>query len=78
LAAHHGDTLSIVQDKTGEFLKIPFYPKLAAAIAIMPRPNSTFLLTEAGAPFSAEGFGNWFRDRCAAVDDFGMIAAGRR
>ena len=24
----------------------------------------TFLLTELGAPFTAAGFGNWFRDRC--------------
>jgi integrase len=24
----------------------------------------TFLVTEAGAPFSAAGFGNWFRERC--------------
>ena len=30
----------------------------------MPRTNMTFLLTERGAPFTAAGFGNWFRDRC--------------
>jgi integrase len=60
----NGDTLSVVQDKTGEYLKIPFHPKLAAAIGNMPRKNLTFLLTEAGAPFTAAGFGNWFRDRC--------------
>jgi integrase len=24
----------------------------------------TFLVTERGAPFSAAGFGNWFRERC--------------
>ena len=60
----NGDLLSVVQDKTGEFLKIPFHPKLAAAIGTMPRNNMTFLLTEFGAPFTAAGFGNWFRDRC--------------
>lgn len=60
----NGDTLSVVQDKTQEYLKIPFHPKLAAAIGNMPRNNLTFLLTEAGAPFTAAGFGNWFRDRC--------------
>jgi integrase len=59
-----GDFLSVVQDKTGVHLKIPFHPKLASAIQIMPRNNLTFLLTEVGAPFSAAGFGNWFRDRC--------------
>jgi len=56
--------LSVVQDKTEQNLKIPFHPKLASAIQIMPRNNLTFLLTEAGVPFSAAGFGNWFRDRC--------------
>ena len=30
----------------------------------MPRKNMIFLLTEAGAPFFAAGFGNWFRWRC--------------
>ncbi len=59
-----GDTLRVVQDKTGSSLKIPFHPKLVTAIGKMPRKNMAFLLTEAGAPFSAAGFGNWFRDRC--------------
>jgi integrase len=45
-------------------LNYPFHPKLASAIANMPRRNMTFLLTEAGALFTAAGFGNWFRDRC--------------
>ncbi len=60
----NGDLLNVVQDKTSEFLKIPFHPKLAAAIGNMQRSNMTFLLTELGAPFTAAGFGNWFRDRC--------------
>ena len=60
----NGDTLAVVQDKTNGFLRIPFHPKLAASIGKLPRLNMTFLLTEAGAPFSAAGFGNWFRDRC--------------
>jgi integrase len=60
----NGDLLSVVQDKTGEVLKIPFHPKLVTAIGNGPRTNMTFLLTELGAPFTAAGFGNWFRDRC--------------
>jgi integrase len=56
--------LNVTQDKTGAFLKVPMHPKLVAAINIMPRTNFTFLLTESGSPFSAAGFGNWFRDRC--------------
>jgi integrase len=59
-----GNLLSVTQDKTGTFLKVPMHPKLVAAINIMPRTNFTFLLTESCSPFSAAGFGNWFRDRC--------------
>ncbi len=54
----------MTQDKTGAFLKAPVRPKLEASMTSMQRTNLTFLLTEAGAPFSAAGFGNWFRDRC--------------
>jgi integrase len=60
----NGDLLSVVQDKTGVMLRVPIHPKLYAAIGNMPHKNLTFLLTEAGAPFTAAGFGNWFRDRC--------------
>jgi integrase len=60
----NGEFLSVVQDKTGVMLKVPVHPRLVATIRNMPRNNLTFLLTEAGAPFSAAGFGNWFRDRC--------------
>ncbi len=59
-----GNMLSVTQDKTGAFLKVPMHPKLKAAISNMHRTKLTFLLTEACAPFSAAGFGNWFRDRC--------------
>jgi integrase len=44
-------------------LRVPTHPRLVATIENMPRNNLTFLLTEFGAPFSAAGFGNWFRDR---------------
>jgi integrase len=60
----NGELLSVIQDKTGVVLRVPMHPRLAATIENMPRNNLTFLLTEAGAPFSAAGFGNWFRDRC--------------
>jgi integrase len=52
----------VVQDKTGASLKLPINPKLKASITNTHRINLTFRLTEAGAPFSAAGFGNWFRD----------------
>ncbi|MDE2444774.1 MAG: tyrosine-type recombinase/integrase [Alphaproteobacteria bacterium] len=64
----NGNLLSVVQDKTGEFLKIPFHPRLVEVLSAMQRTNLAFLLTELGKPFTAAGFGNWFRDRCNEAD----------
>jgi integrase len=51
--------------KTGKQFDLPVAPPLAAAIEAMPTVGiSTLLVTEYGKPFSAAGFGNWFRDQC--------------
>jgi integrase len=51
--------------KTGKQFDLPVAPPLAAAIEAMPAVGiSTLLVTEYGKPFSAAGFGNWFRDQC--------------
>jgi integrase len=42
----------------------PVLPVLADIIAQSPTGDMTFLVTEYGKPFSANGFGGWFRDRC--------------
>lgn len=42
----------------------PFLPVLADIIALSPCGSMTFLETAQGKPFTAAGFGNWFRDRC--------------
>lgn len=52
------------EDKTGLELAIPVHPDLRRIINATPSKHLTFLVTELGAPFSAAGFGNWFRDRC--------------
>jgi hypothetical protein len=39
-------------------------PALLAEIALHPKTQLTFLTTPFGKPFTAAGFGNWFRDRC--------------
>jgi integrase len=52
------------KDKTGLELAIPVHPELRAIIDATPSGHLTFLTTEFGAPFTASGFGNWFRDRC--------------
>jgi integrase len=42
----------------------PILPVLADIIAKSPTGDLTFLVTKHGKPFTANGFGNWFRDRC--------------
>ena len=42
----------------------PILPPLAKAIDAGPTGDLTFLVTQYGKPFTAKGFGNWFRDRC--------------
>lgn len=42
----------------------PILPELARIIAASPCGDMTYLVTEYGQPFTANGFGNWFRKRC--------------
>jgi integrase len=42
----------------------PILPVLADIIAKSPTGDLTYLVTAYGKPFTAAGFGNWFRDRC--------------
>jgi len=42
----------------------PVLSQFAQIIARSPTGDLTFLVTEHGKPFTAAGFGNWFRDRC--------------
>ncbi len=67
----HGHELEVLnwvrkktEDKTGLELAIPVHPELRAIIDATPSGHLTFLVNELGAPFTAAGFGNWFRDRC--------------
>jgi integrase len=55
--------ISVRQAKTGARLRIRLHAKLKAEIDAAPM-GLTFLLTAQGAPFTAAGFGNWFRERC--------------
>jgi integrase len=63
------DVLTIDQGKTegGEesHLEIPVHPKLRAIIDATPTVGvKTFLVTHFGKPYTAAGFGNWFRELC--------------
>jgi integrase len=64
------ETLSLQRQKTGVLFDVPVMPELQRAIDAMPASNHlTFLVTGQGKPFSAAGFGNWFREVC---DDAGL------
>jgi integrase len=45
-------------------LQIPIRPELQAILDAGPCGDLTFLQTEFGKPYTANGFGNWFCDRC--------------
>ena len=45
-------------------IDIPLHPDLAASIAATDRGNLNFLITQYGKPFTANGFGNKFKDWC--------------
>ena len=47
---------------------IPVLPDLEDLLDASQLGERTFLATEYGAPFTAAGFGNWFRDRCNEAD----------
>lgn len=52
------------QQKTGRQLAIPIHPQLAEILNATPSTHLTFLVTAHGKPFTAAGFGNWFRKMC--------------
>lgn len=74
--------ISVVQQKTAHRLRIRLHPALAAEIKANASTgaagNLAFLTTQGGAPFTVEGFGNWFRDACAAAGLKGKSPHGLR
>jgi integrase len=69
--------LSLKQSKTGMQVDLPVLPELQAALELTPI-GMTFLVTGRGLPFSPDGFGMWFRDRCAEAGLKGLSAHGLR
>lgn len=45
-------------------LQLPILPVLDDVIAATPGVGATWITSEYGEPYTAESFGNWFRDRC--------------
>jgi integrase len=60
--------MSMRRQKTDVPFNIEIMPMLQEAIDAMPASNHlTFIVTAQGNPFSAAGFGNWFREVCDAA-----------
>jgi integrase len=56
--------LTVRQSKTGGTLRIPVHTDLLTILDATPSGNMAFLMTGLGKPFTASGFGGWFRTRC--------------
>ena len=76
--------MTVRQQKTGTRLVIPLHPVLRADIGLLPSGQLTFLMTQAGVPFTSAGFGNWFVERSrmaglpAGCSAHGLRKAGAR
>jgi integrase len=57
---------------------IPILPELQAVLAATPSGHLNYLVTAFGRPYTAEGFGNWFRRQCNAAGLLHCSAHGLR
>lgn len=73
-----GGSIGVRQQKTGTALRIPLYPALVLILANTSREHLTFLTTSFGKPYTAAGFGNWFREQCDAAGLSKCTAHGLR
>ena len=62
-----GDTIRVVQQKTGSKLAIPLHRDLLAILAATEREHVTIINTEYGKPYTVDGFSQWMRDAISAA-----------
>lgn len=63
-----GDRIRVTQQKGDEMLSIPLHTELAKLLALAPKTDLHFLLTQFGKPFTANGFGNRMRKWCNSAE----------
>ena len=61
---NRGGEIVLRRQKTGRARQIPLHQELRKVLDATPGQHLTYLVTENGKPFTAAGFGNWFRQRC--------------
>lgn len=59
-----GGMVHVRQDKTGTIVEFPIHEDLVEIIDASECGADAFLVTDHGLPFTANGFGNWFRKKC--------------
>lgn len=52
------------RDRHPKAREIPILPQLREVLDATPSGHLAYLVTQFGKPFTANGFGNWFRKRC--------------
>jgi integrase len=62
-----GDVLHLAQRKTGAVVDVPILLELAQVLDALPPTNLTYIVNQYGTPFTAEGFGEAFRQWCYAA-----------
>jgi integrase len=62
-----GDTIRVVQQKTGAKLTISLHSDLRAILAETKRTHVAILTTEHGCPFTVDGFSGFMRDAIKAA-----------
>src|SRR6266498_2973293 len=62
--------ITVVQQKTGRRLVIPFHRDLLATLAAAKRDHVSILTTMYGRPFTVDGFSQWMRD---AITGAGLL-----
>lgn len=70
--------IAVCQLKTSARLQIRIHPALQAELDRVPATALTFLTTRYGAPFSAAGFSQWFREAAQAAGLTDRTAHGLR
>ena len=70
--------LTIRQTKTGTEVSIPVHARLREALDQVKPDSMVYLTTAYGKPFTANGFGNWFRDKVQAAGLEKLSAHGLR
>jgi integrase len=73
-----GDTIEVVQQKTGEFVTIPCHKRLRSILSALPRHSEFILTGERGAPYKADSYAERVRNQLHTIGIKGYSVHGLR